>query len=244
MDDTAGVAGAFFSFTEVTDPAEHDAYNRWHQLDHLPQQYELPGIRFGQRWVSTPACAAARAVSKPPLDATHYVTLYLLAEPVGATVDAFMALGARLRKEGRFHEHRRAPLSGLFEVTGRWAAERVLVTPAVVPFRPQRGLYVAVAEGGAVRAPRAAEATGDDAVAGVWTFSARPDTARSGGVSRWPARDEQIVVCFLDGDPLEAAARLAPLAADALTGDVVFAGPLETVTPWRWDWFDPGPQPT
>ena len=50
----------FFSFTEITDPAEHHSYNEWHQLDHMPEQYPLDGIAYGQRWVSTPACRAAR----------------------------------------------------------------------------------------------------------------------------------------------------------------------------------------
>ena len=43
-------AFGFFSFTEVTDPAEHRAYNEWHQLDHLPEQFPLPGVVYGQRW--------------------------------------------------------------------------------------------------------------------------------------------------------------------------------------------------
>ena len=29
----------FFSFTEVTDPGQHRAYNEWHQLDHMPEQH-------------------------------------------------------------------------------------------------------------------------------------------------------------------------------------------------------------
>src|SRR5207253_8423668 len=78
----------FFSFTEVTDPSAHHAYNEWHQLDHLPEQYPLPGIVHGQRWVSTPACRAARAVSGPALDPIHYVTCYLMADPIRATLDA------------------------------------------------------------------------------------------------------------------------------------------------------------
>ena len=51
----------FFSFTEITDPAEHRSYNEWHQLDHMPEQYPLAGMAFGQRWVSTPACRVGRA---------------------------------------------------------------------------------------------------------------------------------------------------------------------------------------
>jgi len=31
----------FFSFTEVTDPSAHEAYNAWHQLDHLPEQFTI-----------------------------------------------------------------------------------------------------------------------------------------------------------------------------------------------------------
>src|SRR5262245_17963318 len=102
----------FFSFTEITDPAEHRSYNEWHQLDHIPEQYPLAGIVYGQRWVSTPACRAARAVSEPLLDPIHYLTLYLLAAPIEETLREFMELGAELAKVGRFHQHRRAHLSG------------------------------------------------------------------------------------------------------------------------------------
>jgi hypothetical protein len=105
----------FFSFTEITDPSEHHSYNEWHQLDHMPEQYPLAGMAFGQRWVSTPACRAARAVDGALLAPVHYVTLYLMTEPIEATLEAFHALGGELRAVGRFHQHRRALVSGPFE---------------------------------------------------------------------------------------------------------------------------------
>ena len=37
------------------------AYLAWHQLDHMPEQYQLPGIIHGQRWASDDACHAARS---------------------------------------------------------------------------------------------------------------------------------------------------------------------------------------
>ena len=83
----------FISFTEITDPREHHAYNEWHQLDHMPEQFPLDGIAYGQRWVSTPACRAARAASGPLLDSIHYVTLYLMTEPIDRTLREFRALG-------------------------------------------------------------------------------------------------------------------------------------------------------
>jgi hypothetical protein len=49
-------------------------------------------------------------------------------------------------------------------------------------------------------------------------------------------------VCYLDRPPLAVAATLGPLVIDTSTAaaPVAFAGPFETVTPWRWDWFDDG----
>jgi hypothetical protein len=220
----------FFSFTEVTDPAAHHAYNEWHQLDHLPEQYPLPGIVHGQRWVSTPACRAARAVSEPPLDPIHYVTCYLMAEPIGPTLDDFFVLGKELHRLDRFFRARRAHLTGPFRVETMGASPRVLVSAAAVPFRPNRGVYVIVEEPG-----------NDDAadtlltipgVAGVWTFATEDALASP----RWTDGARRITVAWLDDEPLAVAAAIAPLVATR--AGVAFAGPFETITPWRWDWFD------
>jgi hypothetical protein len=220
----------FFSFTEVTDPAAHHAYNEWHQLDHLPEQYPLPGIVHGQRWVSTPACRAARAVSEPPLDPIHYLTCYLMAEPIGPTLDDFFALGKELHRLDRFFGARRAHLTGPFRVETASASARILISAAAVPFRPNRGVYVIVEEPG-----------NDDAVdklltipgvAGVWTF-ATDDALAS---PRWTDGARRITVAWLDDEPLAVAAGIAPLVATR--AGVAFAGPFETITPWQWNWFD------
>ncbi len=239
----------FFSFTEVTDPGEHRAYNEWHQLDHLPEQFPLTGIVYGQRWVSTPACRAARAVSDAALDPIHYVTCYLMADPIERTLADFFDLGARLHEVDRFHQHRRAHLTGPFRVVDTTATPRVLVSAEAVPFRAHRGLYVIVEE------PRDRASLADyerwlvtehepallavPGVAGIWTFASSEElTSR-----RWTAGARRITVCWLDDDPLEVAARLAPIEARRrerfdTTSHVVFAGPFETITPWEWDWFE------
>ena len=136
-----GVLG-FFSFTEVTDPSAHEAYNAWHQLDHLPEQFTVDGITFGQRWVRSPRCRAAEASTSTLLEPFHYMTLYLMRDE--GVLPAFFALAERLRAEDRFFAARRALLSGPFDVVGRWAAPRVAVSPEAVPFRPSRGVYVVV----------------------------------------------------------------------------------------------------
>ena len=208
------VAVGFFSFTEVTDPAEHHAYNEWHQLDHMPEQFPLPGIVYGQRWVSTPACRAARAASGPLLDPIHYVTLYLMAEPIDATLRDFYSLGKYLHEVDRFHLHRKAHLSGPFAVETTAAAPRVLVSAAAVPYRPHRGVYVTVGDTRDV-----ATLCATDGVAGAWAFA---------------DADRRITVAWIDGD---VAATGAALGGGA-PADAEFAGAFETITPWEWTWFD------
>jgi hypothetical protein len=240
----------FFSFTEVTDPGAHGAYNAWHQLDHLPEQLPVPGIVWGQRWVSTPACRRARAVDGERLARVHYMTLYLMAEPVAETLGAFAALGDELKRRDRFFAARRSHLSGPFDVVGATAAARVLVSAAAVPYRPCTGVYVVVEEAvtekeadtGGWRAPPPHQAlVAVEGVAGAWSFAARP-----GDTGRWRPGRHRITVCYLDGDPLAVAGELgthwAP-GGDDPGRKTVFAGPFETVTPWRWDWFDSDPGP-
>jgi hypothetical protein len=209
----------FFSFTEITDPDEHRSYNEWHQLDHMPEQFPLRGIAFGQRWVSTPACRSARAVSGERLDAIHYVTLYLVTEPVEQTLSEFVEWGRELHRRGRFHQHRRALLSGPFAVRDTAVAPRVLISAAAVPYRPHRGVYVTVEPvAGSGTAPVVDRWCALPGVAGAWSFS---------------DDDYEITVAWLDGAPLEVAGDLPTPPSDA-----IFAGPFETITAWEWDWFD------
>ena len=211
----------FFSFTEITDPNEHHSYNEWHMLDHMPEQYPLDGLAYGQRWVSTPACRAARAVSAPPLDAIHYVTLYLMTEPVDRTLREFMQLGRELHEKDRFHLHRKARLSGPFRFRDAAAAPRALVSKEAVPYRPNRGVYVVVEAGAGTPALPGVlrDASG---VAGAWQFA---DDART------------ITVAWLDTPPLAVNDELAA-AVEEHAAEVEFAGPFESITPWQWDWFD------
>ena len=242
-------AFGFFSFTEITDPAEHRAYNEWHQLDHLPEQFPLPGIVYGQRWVSTPACTAARAVSHEPLDPIHYLTCYLMAEPIESTLDDFFDLGARLHDLDRFHRHRRAHLTGPFRVADALAAPRVLVSAEAVPFRAHRGLYVVVEEqrngGEPVDYQRWLATEHEPAllavpgVAGIWTFASSEKLASP----RWSAgrAASRCAGSTTNRSSSPRASRRSKRERrdrfDA-TSHVTFAGPFETITPWEWDWFD------
>jgi hypothetical protein len=213
----------------------------------MPEQYPLRGVAFGQRWVSTPACRAARAVAEAPLDPVHYLTLYLMTDPVEETLEEFLDLGRRLRRLGRFHEHRRSHLAGPFRLDDALAAPRVLVSREAVPYRPNCGVYVAVEApaapdrlGAYVRRQREEqlpELVAQPGVAGVWTFAGAPDL----GPRVWRPGNHRITVCYLDRSPLEVAAALGRVFAAGWRDAPVrplLAGPFESITPWRWGWFD------
>lgn len=245
----------FFSFTEVTDPSEHHAYNEWHQLDHMPEQFQLAGLARGERWVSTPACRNARQVSDPLVDPIHYVTLYLMMEPLEPTLRDFLDLGATLRELGRFHEHRRAHLGGPFYLVKAYAADRVLVSADCLPARPHRGVWIEVCD----VAPEVSEAYAQwldrvhvpdvlatDGVAGTYTFASRGSEAAAFANANPPGR--RILVHYLEREPLAVAEdfrvlrdewRAAGRLPDFDDGvKPLFSGPLETIVPWKWDWFE------
>ena len=240
----------FFSFTEITDPNEHHAYNEWHQFDHMPEQYRIPGIVHGQRWVSTPDCASTRLVAEEPVNATHYITLYLMSDPVESTLRSFSDLGYELRSLGRFHAHRRAVLVAPHQWLDAHAARRVLVHPESIPYRPNKGVYVIVEEPNSDIAldqldswiqnlhtswnDRACEVPG---VAGIWQFVSNPRLQGPG----WNEGTRRITVCWLDDEPVAVAGRLEALVRERWqdgTMKPVYAGPLESIEPFEWDWFN------
>jgi hypothetical protein len=199
----------FFSFTVVPE-ASRPAYDAWHRLDHLPEQYAIDGIAHGRRWEATPACVAARLVDDPVLGRATYVTLYLVTEPVEATLAEFRQLAVDLRAADRFFADREAVLAGPWRLAATAAAPRVQVRPAVVPWRPATGVYVVVE---AADAPPLDPALlgAVDGVAGCWTFEDGPSAHR-------------IAVAWLDADPVTVAPSIA--AALAAAGrHPVHAGP-------------------
>ena len=246
----------FFSFTEITDPRQHRAYNEWHMLDHMPEQFPIEGIAWGERFVSTPACTRARLVADPMLAPAHYMTCYFLTEPVDRTLKDFVDWGGQLRGLGRFFQHRKAHLGGPFLLLKGYAASRVLISPEAVPYRPKRGVIVHVWDlVDAAAEERVAgwqdrvhipDLLGLPGVAGIWSFMSRAEIPGIFANANPPGR--RISLIYLDEDPLgvtealgrkreewRRAGRLPHLGREMRE---VFLGPLEAIAPWRWDWFD------
>lgn len=76
---------AFFSFVGLADASLHDAYNRWHQLDHRPENLALPGVGWGDRWVRAPGPATPSKIDSA-FEGTDFVAMYWFRSPVDESV--------------------------------------------------------------------------------------------------------------------------------------------------------------
>ncbi len=244
------VAAGFVSLTEHSPTGDDRPYLEWHALDHMPEQYRIPGIVLGQRWASTPACRQSRSVSADGWAGVEHAVCYLMGEPVDVVVDEFLALGRRLREAGRFEGSLPSRYRGPLDLVGTSAAARTRVSPEVVPFRPHRGIYltVDVREGDEPTGP---DPTGHplayldawvsvEGVAGAWTFA----TAGRPRHSLFTPGGARMTICYLDGDPVATAKRLGPVVEDGppVPGfRRVLAAPFESLVSWDWDRFGPVP---
>jgi hypothetical protein len=247
----------FFSFAEVIDPRRHRDYNEWHQLDHRPENLALDGIRHGERWVRTPACAQASVVGDPRLAGTHYVNMYWFRSPVERSFREWQALAERSYQWGRRPEleYTSRGMMGLFSTVKSYASPRVLVSPDAVPFRPARGVLLSLRRFEAHSkeahryfavydhdyAPTVLATTG---VVGIWTFSSvsttidpswRPvpgsTTFDPSGRDAGTLRAELV---FVDEDPLTVQQALPRHEG----GEEIFTSALLPIRAWHWDWFD------
>lgn len=256
---------AFFSFVELSDASQHGAYNRWHQLDHRPENLALPGVAWGDRWarVAEPASPRepAAAAGDPAFAATDYVAMYWFRSPVEQSVAEWDRLGEASFQWGRgpIIPGVQRSLLGFFRPVKGYAAPRIGVNADVLPFRPNRGMHVTLT--------RYAEPHGLDThacftwedtrvipelletpgVAGAWTFSfshpQRHSTLPLDGSLTAPPGGLRIRLLYVDEEPGQTSAAIrateerlaAEAGAPARAGEVLFSSPLRTIIPWQ-DW--------
>ena len=251
---------AFFSFAEITDRGKHRAYNEYHQLDHRPANLALPGVFYGERFVRTPACREASLAPDPRYERFHYFNYYLFRDDTPGTRDEWTRLGSLAAYWGRKPDHAWSTRTmGFYRTLKGYASPRVRVSPEVVPIRPARGVHVTIHElrgepdgldefgrwMDTVHIPALLDC---DGVAGAFTFVSEDGFPITRVAAAPPDnRCEMAIVLFLDDDPLTVtdglgarhqSGELGPSWDDYSVAWLRFTGPLETITPWQWDWFD------
>ena len=228
----------FFSLTHHSTTGDDRPYLRWHQLDHMPEQYQLPGMLLGQRWASTPRCRAVRAAEVGTWSSVEHVVLYLMGNPVDETLDEFFTLGRHLAELGRYSHALPSEYRGGLRLLGAVAAPRVLVSAEVVPFRPHHGAYLIIEQ------PDDAS-TQDDfvqrlhsdilpalvdvpGVAGAWSYATSPEIRRD----MFSEGRYRIIVAYLDDDPASVGERLSDVVERSWAGapsQLVLAAPFESL---------------
>jgi hypothetical protein len=222
-------------------PTGEDAeYIRWHQFDHVPEQFRIQQIRNGQRWVSTPACRAARRAQTEPFDRVDHVVQYLFAEPVGEGLAAFAALSRALIEAGRQPKVVPRVQVGAFEVIDRRSNPRAITGAQVLPWWPASGVYLVIEPMPGDEAARAehAEALGRlvtvDGVAGAWRYESGEREFPT--ISRHPG--QSMTVFYLYEDPVGVAGPLGDALARewaAAGTEAWLAAPFHIVRPHAWD---------
>ena len=140
------VKAAFFSLTPPPPPDDDGSYLRWHLLDHMVEQYQLPGIQYALRYIADGEYLERRIVATGHLEDVGNVVNYLVGDPVQQTHDDFMELGPRLAEMGRFPEVRPSLQLRMPALLRWYASPQAVISPEVVPFRPHRGVVVIVIE--------------------------------------------------------------------------------------------------
>jgi hypothetical protein len=243
----------FFSLSHHSESGDDRAYLEWHQLDHMPEQYILPGLVFAQRWASTPACEAVRAAAVDDWAKTAHVVCYLMGNPLDETLDEFFTLGRALAEMGRFSQSLpKQYLAGLRLLQAQ-AAPRVLISDDVVPFRPHKGVYLIV------EAPNEPGIQDEylqrlhtdvlptlvsvPGVAGALAYGTTPAIRRP----PFSSGNYRITACYLDDDPATVGERLAPVLKEIWKDAPVqpmLAAPFESMMIWDWDRFGPAARST
>jgi len=243
----------YFSISENPPDGDPRPYLEWHQLDHMPEQYLLPGLVFGQRWAATPACVAARAAAERDWGAARHVVCYLMGDPVDETLELFLSLGRQLGQMGRFSTSLPSTYRAALRLLEAHAAPRAQVSNEVVPYRPNTGVYLLVEEPTdrerlddhlrqvhAEGLPRLLRTPG---VAGAWLYATSPELATSPRLeANFSPGNYRVTVLYLDEDPVEVAGRLSPLLEerwDRAPVRPVLAAPFESMMRWDWGRFGP-----
>lgn len=235
------VKAAFFNLTAPGSAQDDAGYLRWHLLDHMPEQYQIPGIIHAARWIADGDYRNHRIAATGQLEQVGNVVNYLVGDPVQQTHDDFMELGPRLAEVGRFPQWR-TPLELRLLALLRWyAAPRVLISAEVVPFRPHRGVLVIEEEPAGddvaewlrwLHAEHYQTLLGVPGVAGAWMY---------GSTNYWKldrrcqSDPRYMTVVYLDEDPLATTKELTPVIEQRWSSGAVrplFAGPLRTMIHW------------
>ena len=236
------VKAAFFSITPPAPADDDGSYLRWHLLDHMVEQYQLPGIQYALRYIADGDYLDSRIAATGDLENVGNIVNYLVGDPVQQTHDDFMELGPRLAEMGRYPDVRPVLQLRMPALLHWYAAPQAQISPEVVPFRPHRGVVVIIEEPAGdevaswlqwLHSQHFPAVLATPGVAGAWMYG----SSHTWKLHRAAQGDPQYTtVIYLDEDPLATTKGLTALVEERWRSGAVrplFAGPLRTMIEWE-----------
>jgi hypothetical protein len=207
----------FFSVTECDDP---ERYVRWHQLDHMPEQFRLPGLSWGQRFFATERCVVVSAHREGSMANARHVQNYLF-ENYQPVMAEFSALGRALDGVGRYDLTPIAHVQAPFQLVQTYASPRVLISPEAVAYRPNTGIYLLVEDAASDAEPvdewkirqhaeHSAPLLAVPGVVGMWSYAAVAYPGSDTSAYGIPASTLLVTAIYLDADPVDVSEALRP----------------------------------
>jgi hypothetical protein len=177
-----------------------------------------------------------------------------MADPLARTLREFLGIVPRLDALGRLNKQRRTHLGGPATLVTSMAAPRTDVSAGAIAFRPNTGVFVRIDEpenGGPSRGTNWFEEVylprlvGVRHVAGLCWFRTLACEDPGPLVNAPAMQDRDVIICYLDGDPLEMHADLVKQQLDVmpdLRGSRLLLASLYQAIKHddRFDWFETG----
>ncbi|WP_217231555.1 hypothetical protein [Streptomyces anulatus] len=205
------------SFVDVTDPGRLPEYHDWQLYDHVPENRALRGVACGDRWTRIPGAVSVERLDER-FTGVDSLTMHWFLPPYEESVAEWNKLGVDSVQWGRGPGIPGVvrPFIGHFDTVKGYAAPRSLVTPRVLPHRPNHGLHVTLTN---VDDPLGPEAhlryQREDrgalpgllavyGVVGAWTFSLRESPGslwNPSGDDTYEPHDLRLRILYLDDVP-------------------------------------------
>jgi len=247
-----------FTLTELTASARHPDFIGSFQLELMPELLKQPEIAWTERWVRSPDCAAVSGRCTAELATVQYAELTVYHPPADASMRVHRETCERIGQLGFGPDPAsiREAVREYFVPLKGYVLPRVLIAEEVLPFRPARGIYAILSRfhghGASAEAAfrwydeiRIPDLLSCGGAAGAWSMASaalfRPDRDLSVPALR-------LVLLWLDEDPVAFASASKARAVEwrengrmpntSDVEEVLFEGPLRTIVPWEWGWFD------
>ncbi len=141
------IQGALVAMIDVA-PELTAAYNRWYDLDHMPEHVSKRDVLQGRRYVA-PRDLQGRGELDGTVVAAHapYLTIYYFGIPDFDSEDAWGGWTVKDRgliKSGRFFKEGRVVMSAQWRAAGARTRPSIHVGDEAVPYLAHRGVILAV----------------------------------------------------------------------------------------------------